>query len=103
MESVEGTVAEHHEDIPFLKLRAELLDDPFCGGLVESRFSGLYEISYETFGVKALLGFEIGRAVYLTDDDTMGSAKALGNSCWKTARRVVFERGSKRAQSRDPT
>jgi hypothetical protein len=40
MEPVEGAVAQHHEDIPLLKLGAQLLDDPVGRWFVEGGLAG---------------------------------------------------------------
>jgi len=78
VESVEGPVTEHHKHVPFLQLRTQLLDNPVGGGLVEGGLAGLDQVIHEASGIEAFLGLEIGRAVYLADDDAMGRGEGLG-------------------------
>jgi ankyrin repeat protein len=77
VKTVEGTVAQHHEDIPLLQLGTELLDDPVGRGLMERGLARTLQLGNQAVCIKAFAGGEFGGTVHLADDDAMRSSQGL--------------------------
>ena len=103
MNIIEAAVAENHHDVPALRERLHPRDDLLNVRLVKRRFPRRGDVRHHLLGVQPLVprGFAPA-APPLPGSPRPPGANAAGNACWKTARRVVFERGSKIAQMRLP-
>lgn len=90
MQAVEGTIAQHHENIPLTEPGFELLDDQVRRGFVKGGLAGMLQFGDETARVEALSGSKFGRTVYLADDHAVRGGKGLGKLLLKdgAARRV---------------
>ncbi len=99
-QSAEGKKGHRH--VPGAQAFRRDADDFLHGGEVMGLATLVAEIAHHAFRVESVVGRKLVEARHLAESTSSARARASGSSFWKTARRVVFERGSKKAQSRAP-